>query len=281
MRGNSPLLTALSVQGMLCSGNRDVVVPYSLTPRSAVPFCLGGGPCRPHAGASQRREPVVQSKEVASSMRLFLVRHGATEWNQTGTYQGRLDVPLNADGRAQVAALRDRLRVEEFDICYTSALSRAIESASIIMEDRSCPVVHLADLDEMSYGRWETLTRAQIRERYPDDWTQFIADRAHFTLPGGESQVDLASRVQRALHTILVEHSQTGANVLVVAHGGSLRLIIASCLRLGDVDVRRLRLDNASLSIVDVYGDDAILSLFNDTAHLGFRKSQPDRQPIH
>ena len=68
---------------------------------------------------------------------------------------------------------------------------------------------------------------------------------------------------------------------MLVAHGGSLRAGIASLLDVPGIDVRRLRIDNASLSIVELYERDAILSLFNDPAHLGWRKEPPDRQPVH
>jgi len=214
-------------------------------------------------------------------MRLFLVRHGLTEWNETGRYQGQLDVPLSAEGRLQIAALRDRLRAEVFTACLASALLRALESAEILLEGHRCPIRQTPDLNEMSYGQWEGLTRAQIRERFPEAWALFLADRASHAPPGGESQCALGLRVQHTLDTLQREYGSSDASVLLVAHGGSIRAAIASLLNVPDIDVRRLRIDNASLSIVEVYGRDAILSLFNDTAHLGWGKGPPERQPVH
>lgn len=214
-------------------------------------------------------------------MRLFLVRHGITAWNDHGIYQGQTDVPLSDEGRRQVGALRDRLRDQEFAACFTSLLSRAGESARIVVGARSCPVYETAELNEMSYGKWEGLNQQQIRERFPLDWSRFMTDRVASAPSGGESQRDLAGRVQRVLARIESEYLQTGATILVAAHGGSVREIVAHYLGLGEENARRLRLDNASLSIIEVYGDDAIVSLFNDTAHLSASKDPPQRQPAH
>src|SRR5579871_5053344 len=100
--------------------------------------------------------------------RLFLVRHGITEWNHNGMYQGQLDVPLSTKGRLQITALRERLREEQFTICYTSALQRARTSAEILLEEHFCPLRETPDLNEMSYGAWEGLNRAQIVAQYPE-----------------------------------------------------------------------------------------------------------------
>ena len=214
-------------------------------------------------------------------IRLFLVRHGITAWNASGTYQGQLDVPLSDEGREQVRRLRDRLRQVEFQYCYSSALARAKESAAILLQGRECPVYADPDLNEMSYGRWEGLTRQEIRARYPEAWDAFLADREKQAPPGGESAADLERRI-RALAGSLRTHLADGdVSILVAAHGGSLRTLIACYLDLASRDARRLRLDNASLSIVELYADDAIVSLLNDTSHLGPLKPPPDRQPVH
>ncbi|MDB5077098.1 MAG: alpha-ribazole phosphatase [Chloroflexi bacterium] len=214
-------------------------------------------------------------------IRLFLVRHGITEWNHNGVYQGQLDVPLSPKGKLQITALRERLREEQFTVCYTSALSRAKESARIILEQHFCPTHETPDLNEMSYGRWEGLNRTQIMEQFPDSWAHFIADPTRNAAPGGETRRDLQRRVERVLDDINREYQEQDATILLVAHGGSLRAIVASFLNLGPSDVWKLRLDNASLTVIEVYEDGGVLSLFNDTAHLSLRKLPPDRQPPH
>ena len=209
--------------------------------------------------------------------RLFLVRHGLTEWNQGERYQGQIDVPLAAKGRCQAAALRDRLRNEHFDICYASALSRALETAETILEEHFCPLQQYAELNELSYGAWEGLTRAEIIARHPEDWERHILDPATYPPTGGESRAELRIRVVRTLETI--DAANRDASILVVSHGGTIRMIIAHYLGIDDNHLRRLRIDNVSLSVVDVYPGWGMLSLFNDTAHLLPGKPPLSREP--
>jgi alpha-ribazole phosphatase/probable phosphoglycerate mutase len=211
--------------------------------------------------------------------RLFLVRHGVTEWNQEGRYQGQLDVSLSAKGRLQAAAVRERLRDEAFTICYSSALQRARVTAEIILEEHFCHLVRTADLNEMHYGAWEGLLRGEIGERFPEDWARHHADPVQYAPTGGESRLALAHRVRRAIATITRE--QQDATVLVVAHGGTIRAVVGLYLEIPIQEWRKLRMDNASLTIVDAYADGGVLSLFNDTAHLSPRKAALDREPAH
>jgi broad specificity phosphatase PhoE len=214
-------------------------------------------------------------------IRLYLVRHGITAWNAEGVYQGQADVPLSDEGREEMRRLGDRLRHVEFGYCYTSTLQRARESAAILLAGRTCTVFASADLNEMSYGKWEGLTRQDIRACYPADWDAFMADRENQAPPAGESAADLYRRVRRFAASLAYHQTEGETSILVAAHGGSLRTLIAFYLGLANRDARRLRLENASLSIVEVYAGDAIVSLLNDTSHLSPLKSPPDSQPVH
>lgn len=211
--------------------------------------------------------------------RLFLVRHGVTEWNHDGRYQGQIDAPLSAKGRLQAAAIRERLRDEPFTSCYTSTLQRARVTAEIILEEHFCPLEQTADLNEMYYGAWEGLLRSEIIERFPEDWARHGADPLRYPPTDGESRADFARRVERAMTAIA--RAQRDATVLVVAHGGSIRAVVGTALGLPMEAWRKLRMDNASLTILEVYEDGGVLSLFNDTVHLGMRKAPPEREPAH
>jgi broad specificity phosphatase PhoE len=212
--------------------------------------------------------------------RLFLVRHGLTTYIERGLYQGRTDAPLSETGRHQAARLGERLAAQPFDACYTSSLSRAQDTAALILAGRACPMQSRADLDEMSYGRWQGLSRLEIRTRYPDDWNRFMAEPTSHAPGGGENMVDLDRRVRRCRAELEQAFSGAEATVLVVAHGGSLRLLLAAYLDLDLAHARRLRLDNVCLSIVEVFEHEIMLSLFNDTAHLEPSKPAP-AEPAH
>jgi broad specificity phosphatase PhoE len=211
--------------------------------------------------------------------RLFLVRHGITEANHLGVYQGQMDVPLSEKGKLQIAALRERLRDEPFAVAYTSLLERARVSAEILLEEHFCPLRATPDLNELSYGEWEGLTRAQVRERDPEGWRRFSEDPIHEAPSGGETRIALHARVVRALDEIADQHQDS--SILIASHGGTLRAIIAEYLNLDPGEEWKLRSDNASLTIIDVYARGSVLSLFNDTAHLGPRKPPLGGEPVH
>lgn len=211
--------------------------------------------------------------------RLFLVRHGITAWNAAGRYQGQIDIPLNEEGLQQAQAARERLRAEHFTACYTSALSRARLTAEVILEAHACPITETPDLNEMNYGDWEGLTRAEILERYGSDWERLLADPLHAAPTHGESRLDLQRRAEHVVQ--LFDSEPDDSCLLVVSHGGTIRAIISHYLHLPLAEARRLRLDNTAISIIDSFDGKGVLVLMNDTAHLGFEKPPLPRFPAH
>lgn len=141
---------------------------------------------------------------------LILARHGETDWNRNGIYQGHGDPPLNALGRRQSAALADRLADVEIDAMYSSDLRRAMETAEIVAEGSGLVVVPDPQLREVDVGSWTGLTRAQIEERFP-----------RVTYHDGESRETFNSRVVQALEGIAATNG--GRRVLVITHGGVVR----------------------------------------------------------
>jgi broad specificity phosphatase PhoE len=243
-------------------------------------------------------------------LRLYLVRHGQTAWNATGRYQGRIDIPLDERGRAQALALQPRLADVPFTAVYTSALSRAQETADLLISPaphngrigdaapelaerrpaetshlgaesggtagRSLPRYALRAFDEMAYGEWEGRTRDEIATLFPENWTKYQANPAQERPMGGESRGELHARVSGALLALMESHSP-GSHILLVAHGGTLRAIVAELLGLDLRGYRHLHFDNASLSILEACARPAgshpsrlggTVLLLNDTAHL-------------
>jgi len=111
-------------------------------------------------------------------MRLYLARHGETDWNAAQRFQGWSDIPLNEVGRKQAAALADRLSVQYFDVVYCSDLQRAIETAKMIVKLSDCkPNLHSDPrLREVHFGDWEGLTYDAIKEKYPEVLTAWEND---------------------------------------------------------------------------------------------------------
>ena len=198
--------------------------------------------------------------------RLFLVRHGDTELNSAERYWGRSDVKLSAAGIEQAEKLCDRLAVEKIDAVYSSDLERALVTAEIIASGHQVAVITCAELCEVNFGQLEGLTFSEINLLYPEVAKLWAERSSKLKYPGGESLAEFNNRVSKFLSRL--DKHTVGETILVVAHAGVLRTLV--CQLLG-IDLRRrwqIRLDLASLSILETHQQGAILSLLNDVSHL-------------
>lgn len=143
---------------------------------------------------------------------IFLARHGETDWNRDGIWQGWADPPLNDTGRAQARELAEQLRLVPFDAVYSSDLQRAHETAEIVAAPHGVPVVADPGLREIDIGSWSGLTRAEIEERFPG------GER-----PDGETREQHAARVLAAVERIARDNA--GRRILLVTHGGTMRAL--------------------------------------------------------
>ncbi len=150
---------------------------------------------------------------------MILARHGETDWNRDGRFQGHADPPLNDLGREQARALADLLEQEPLDAIYSSYLRRAHETAQIIAERKGLRVSVDPELRERDVGQWTGLTVAEIEERFPDQ----IRLWREGTISAGESRESLSARVVEAARRIARAHPD--GHVLVVTHGGAARML--------------------------------------------------------
>ena len=194
----------------------------------------------------------------------YLVRHGETAWNRDGRIHGHTDAGLNDRGRRQMCTLAKRLAGCGFAAAYASDLSRAVESAQILVEGGSIPVETDADLREFFYGEWEGLTAEEAEARNPEDYARRIALGVDaFAAPGGENTGQLLHRVRRFYERAAELHGAS-ENVLVVAHGGSIRALLICLLGLPDDRFWQFRVDCGSLSVVSNHPGGRVLELWNE-----------------
>ncbi len=156
---------------------------------------------------------------------LCLVRHGQTDWNLQGRYQGQSDISLNEKGRLQARNLAGKLKGHLFTTIFTSDLQRAQETADAITKVLNLPVSIDTRLREINQGEWEGQSVDIIRNQYVELWKQRTIDPASIRPPGGETVREVAERVHAALDDIALIHP-TGP-VLIVSHG--LALAVAIC----------------------------------------------------
>jgi alpha-ribazole phosphatase len=208
------------------------------------------------------------------STRLLIVRHGQTDWNIDGRFQGQTDIPLNQTGVEQAQSISRRLASESPDAIYASDLQRAWETAKIIhkslLPERACPLIAEPRLREMCFGEWEGLTYAEIKMRQPRLLQRWESDLEHNSPPNGETLLELVKRVQEAHESILTAHPN--ASVMLVAHGGPLQMLISQALGVPPGRFWQFHLYNASFSELHVYPEGAMLNLLNCTDHLKVEK---------
>lgn len=199
--------------------------------------------------------------------RLYLIRHGATSLSAEDRFSGGTEVDLSDEGRWQAACLARRLADDPIVAFYCSPMRRTVETASILAEPFHLVPQHRDGLREIHHGRWETMRRTEVEEKYADEYAAWQEDPFTFAPLGGESGVMVMARALPVIREIVVNH--TGQTVAVVSHKATIRLILSSLLGF-DARGYRDRLDQspACLNIID-FKDPvrARLMLFNDVSH--------------
>ena len=206
-------------------------------------------------------------------MRIYIIRHGITAWNREMRMQGHTDIPLDAEGAQQAEKLASRLSVWQHppQWIYASDLSRAHETAAFIARPLGLSVQTTPLLRETNLGTWEGMTRAEIEARDEGDLlAKYLVDSYVHRPPGSETLDAVWERMTRVMSEI--RHAHPTGQVAIVGHGGSLRALLCAALETPVTSMRRLWLDNASLSIIEETGshDNRIerVVLLNDTGHL-------------
>ncbi|MGE5404514.1 MAG: histidine phosphatase family protein [Candidatus Saccharibacteria bacterium] len=201
-------------------------------------------------------------------MKLILVRHAESVWNEQGKYQGSADIPLSERGKREAVALAERLKNMKIDAAYSSNLSRAYDTAQIIAEPHGLDVKPVPELAEMNFGEWEGLTYIEIKERFGEESFQtWLHDPERVDIPGGEKFGDFADRIEQAMTQIAAAH-RDDETILIVAHGAAL--MVYGC-RLNKENLncyRRYVHRNAAYSIVEFKGDTIVFEVINDFTHL-------------
>ena len=165
-------------------------------------------------------------------MKVYLARHGETDWNVAGRIQGTTDIELNEKGRSQATLLAKRLKEQQVNIgrIYCSKLARAHETAMTVGNAFGVDVRPVEGVEEMRFGKWEGLTWKDIEEQYPTECAEFhSANRRYVHAPEGENYQELMERAVAALEAILEDArdvSETGKDILVISHGATILSLI-------------------------------------------------------
>jgi broad specificity phosphatase PhoE len=205
--------------------------------------------------------------------RLLLVRHGETEWNRQGRFQGQIDVPLNDNGRQQAAQAGEFLKSVQIDFAISSSMSRPKETAEIILKHH--PDVQLTtrdDLREISHGLWEGKLEAEIEQGYPGLLHQWQLHPETVQMPEGENLQQVWDRAIAGWNAIVESYSGQNCTVMVVAHDAINKAILCYIAGLGPESFWNFKQGNGAVSVIDYpngAGNAPILMAMNITTHLG------------
>ncbi len=198
--------------------------------------------------------------------RAYLIRHGQTDWNTAGRWQGLASIALNATGREQAHRLAAYLARHPIGAVYCSDLPRAYETARILADALELTPIVDPRWRELDIGAFQGLTRAEIGGQYPDEYAAFLTDPFDYVLPEGESRRQLQARVWAAW--IDAVSAASAREIGIVAHGGTLRLLL---MKLFDDDAQRLsevEFPNTSLTVIERQGGPWEITALATTPHL-------------
>ena len=197
--------------------------------------------------------------------RVLLIRHGQTDWNFEGRWQGHEDIPLNQAGLEQARALAEHLRGRSLAAIYSSDLMRAQATAEIVAGMLGLTVQLDRRLREMNLGAFQGLTIQEINTRYPRESEAMHLDYMGYILPKGESRGAMQRRSYEALMEF-VEKQADDSEIALVTHGGTIRVLL---LKLFGADrLGQKSLHNTSITLLETHGSDWRLVELAVTPHL-------------
>jgi 2,3-bisphosphoglycerate-dependent phosphoglycerate mutase len=186
-----------------------------------------------------------ESSKLFGMSLLVLVRHGQSTWNLENRFTGEEDVPLTPQGREEAHAAGNMLKTLTFSRGFTSVLQRAIDTMTIILDTAGypdLPVTRNRALNERNYGQLQGLNKAEVAKKYGEE--QVVEWRRSFSVrpPGGECLADTAERVIPYYQSSIEPFLKKGQNILLVAHGNSLRSLLMYLEKINEADISHVDL---------------------------------------
>ena len=197
---------------------------------------------------------------------LILIRHAETEWNKESKYQGHQDIKLNEKGKIQSVKLGNYPSLKEIDIIYCSDLKRAYNTALAVNKFHNVCIRQESGLREINFGEWEGMTYSDVEKEYPDLLHNWIDDPATTDPPGGEKLHDFMDRIVATFREIIKENREQ--NITVVTHGGVIKLYLTYLLQMPLTNQWQFNISSTGISIINIYGEKAIIQSLNNTVHL-------------
>jgi len=204
--------------------------------------------------------------------RIFLVRHGETNWNKEGRFQGQINIPLNINGRDQAKKASKYLKEICFNKAFSSSMDRPYETAQIILQNNSdLEINKIEKLVEISHGLWEGKLENEIKEQWPELLKNWHEKPEEVIMPEGESIKEVSERSVKAWEEICLDQKDNDLTLLV-AHDAVNKTLICNILGIDFSNIWMIKQGNGGITIIDIFNDpqkDNVISALNITTHLG------------
>ena len=197
---------------------------------------------------------------------ILLIRHGETAWNREKIFRGVYDIPLNENGRLQAGHLAKALAARSVDAAYSSPLSRARETAQIVLEPHGIDAVVHEGLRDFDYGDWTGLAEDSVASKWPAEHARWMAEPHQVRPPGGDTLREVLDRAFACVEAITQEH--VGQTVALFAHRVVNKLLILGMLTLGPERFSFIRQDNCCVNEFERTANGYIVIVLNDTAYI-------------
>ncbi len=215
-------------------------------------------------------DPIIPRK--GKNARVILVRHGETDWNLEGRFQGQIDIPLNKNGQKQARAAGKFLKGVAINKAYTSPMSRPKETAeAILASHQGVEITKIQDLMEIGHGLWEGKLESEIKENWPDLLETWKKSPQKVQMPQGETIKEVWERSTKAWKEICSSLT-SNETALVVAHDAVNKTILCNLLGLSPSDIWMIKQGNGGVTVVDISPDPSqpdVVTCLNLTSHLG------------
>jgi broad specificity phosphatase PhoE len=200
------------------------------------------------------------------STTLLLIRHGETAWNREKIFRGVYDVPLNENGRTQARHLAKALTSRKIDVAYSSPLSRARETAQIVLEPHGIEATVHEGLRDFDYGQWTGLQDHVVVSQWPKEHARWMSTPHQACPPDGDTLQIVFDRAFDAVEEIAQKHA--GQTIALFAHRVVNKLLVLGMLTLGLERFAFIRQDNCCLNEFQHTAQGYVVTGLNDTSHI-------------
>jgi len=187
-------------------------------------------------------------------MKLILLRHGQSQWNLENKFAGWTDIPITEEGKRQAKEAAKSLHGIKIDIAYTSKLQRASETLRIVLQEMGLGIktIESIELNERHYGKLQGINREEAKKEFGEEQVHEWRRSYDITPPEGESLKDVVKRVVPYYEKEILPKLKEGKNVIVVAHGNSLRALIKHLENISDVEIMKVEIPLCIPLIYDI-----------------------------